>query len=448
MSCGFERQLLILLATLLPASSSFAQDSGSTPAAEKPAAEAVERDWNFRWDNRPSLRYGDLLRIDIRARFVSDMRRPDAAFIDNDTSRFDIARRRIGVEGEIGNVADFQIERELADRRPWRDVYVNYRGLDRVELQAGQFKLPFGLDENTSSTNLDFVYRSRAARLSPGRDPGLMAHGRVGGEARIVRYEAGAFTQDGDNGRSNDLPRPSGGWTTAGRLLVQPLRSSTSVFEDFQAGVAFTSSDVQSGIADLRGPSALREPFFRPEFAVQGMRRRVGLEMRWRPGPFSVQSELARMSSERHGQSVEDLDLPSLTASAWYAHGTWVVTGEKKTGGADEPNRPLFNGGFGSVELAARVEGVRFSSAGVGPPFDLAQGRPTTGPRAETILPHRDSAITLGVNWSPNRWIRVQGNLIRDTISIPTGEAPLSGPLVDGPSSSFWSRVVRFRFAL
>ncbi len=231
------------------------------------------------------------------------MRRPDAAFIDNDTSRFDIARRRIGVEGEIGNVADFQIEREFADRRPWRDVYLNYRGLDRVQLQAGQFKLPFGLDENTSSTNLDFVYRSRAARLSPGRDPGLMAHGRVG----VVRYEAGAFTQDGDNGRAGALPRPSGGWTTAGRLLVQPLRSSTSVFEDFQAGVAYTSSDVRSGIADLRGPSALRDPFFRPEFAVQGMRRRVGLETRWRPGPFSVQSELVRMSSERLGQSVEDL---------------------------------------------------------------------------------------------------------------------------------------------
>ena len=441
--CRFAGQLLILLAVLLPASSSFAQDSGSSPA-EKPAAQAADRDWDFRWDNRPSVRYGDLLRIDVRARLVSDMRRPDAAFVDNDTSRFDIARRRIGVEGEIGDVADFQIERDFADRRRWRDVYVNYRGLDHVELQAGQFKLPFGLDENTSSTNLDFVYRSRAARLSPGRDPGLMAHGRVG----VVRYEAGAFTQDGDNGRAGGLPRPSGGWTPAGRLLVQPLRSSTSVFEDVQAGVAYTSSDVQSGIADLRGPSALRDPFFRPEFAVQGTRRRVGLEMRWRPGPFLVQSELVRMTSERLGQSVEDLDLPSLTASAWYVHGTWVVTGEKKTAGADEPKRPLFEGGYGSLEFAARIEGVRFSSAGVGPSFDVAQGRPTTGPRAETILPHRDGAITFGVNWSPNRWIRVQGNLIRDTISIPTGEAPISGPLVDGPSSSFWSRVVRFRFAL
>jgi phosphate-selective porin len=121
-------------------------------------------------------------------------------------------------------------------------------------------------------------------------------------------------------------------------------------------------------------------------------------------------------------------------------HGTWVVTGEEKTRGADEPKRPLFDGGFGSLEFAARLEGVRFSSAGAGPP--------STGPRAETILPHRDGALTLGINWSPNRWMRVQGNLVRDTISVPTGEVPLSGPLVDGPTSAFWSRVVRFRFAL
>jgi phosphate-selective porin OprO/OprP len=423
--CIHKGQLLATLLSGLLASSSFAQDVAG-PADDANSATTAEHNWNLRWNNRPSVRYGDLLRIDVRARLVSDVRRPDAALTGSDTSRFDIARRRIGVEGEIADVADFQIEREFADRRPWRDVYVNYRGLDRVELQAGQFKLPFGLDENTSSTNLDFVYRSRAARLSPGRDPGVMVHGRVG----VVRYAAGAFTQDGDNGRAGGAARLSASWTTAGRLLVQPFRSSTSVFEDLQAGVAYTSSDVRDGVADLRGPNTLREPFFRPEFAVQGARRRVGLELRWRPGPFSVQSELVRLTSERLGQGIDDLDLPVLAAVAWYMHGTWVVTGEKKTAGADDPERPLFNG----------VEGVRFSSSGTGPP--------STGPRAETILPHREGAITLGVNWSPNRWIRVQGNLTRDTISIPTGPVPLSGPLVDGPTSAFWSRVVRFRFAL
>jgi phosphate-selective porin OprO/OprP len=397
---------------------------------------AQDNKWKFSWENRPAVTYGELIRIDFRGRLVGDIRRSDPPLQQTDTSRFDIARRRIGVSGVVADVVDFQIERELADKGGWRDVYADYRRMDGLNLQAGHFKLPFGLDENTSSTNLDFVYRSRAAALSPGRDPGVMAHGRV----RTFRYAGGVFMRDGDNGRGNIAPPASTSMTAAGRLIVQPLRSSKSRFEDFQAGVAFTTSDVRAGVTDLEGPTHLREPFFRPEFAVQGRRQRTGVEMRWRPGPFSIQSELVRLTSERRGQSIDDTDLPPLTARTWYAHGTWVLTGEKKTKGADEPKRPLFAGGFGAVELAARVEAIHFSSIGAGPP--------TTGPRAETILPHRDRAVTLGVNWSPNRWMRVQANLIRDTMTIPTGEAPRSGPLVDGPSSSFWSRVVRFRFVL
>ena len=160
------------------------------PTAEQTSATAAERRLEYSDGTTVPRCATATSSVSMSARaWSATCGRPDAALTDNDTSRFDIARRRIGVEGEIADVADFQIEREFADRRPWRDVYVNYRGLDRVELQAGQFKLPFGLDENTSSTNLDFVYRSRAARLSPGRDPGLMAHGRVG----VVRYEAGAI---------------------------------------------------------------------------------------------------------------------------------------------------------------------------------------------------------------------------------------------------------------
>jgi phosphate-selective porin len=222
------------------------------------------------------------------------------------------------------------------------------------------------------------------------------------------------------------MPTPPVSPAFAGRVIVQPRRGSESVFEDFQVGAAFTSSDVNESVADLRSPTASGNTFERPEFAVQGSRRRAGVEMRWRPGPFGVQSEWIRLSSERLGQSVDNTDLPPLDASAWYVQGTWLLTGEKKAEGADEPERPLFDGGFGSVELAARVEAIRFSSDGTG----LA----SIGPRADTVLPHQDRALTLGVNWSPNRWVRVQANLVRDTLSEP--------------SASFWSRVVRFRVAM
>ncbi len=434
-----NRKALVSVAVMLVLPQlSFAQEAPPQQADDHASATNSERVWKFSWDNRPSLRYGDLLRIDFRARLTGDLRRSEASLRDTDTSRFDIARRRIGVSGEIGGVADFQVERELAHARPWRDVYVDYHRFNGVRIQAGQFKLPFGLDENTSSANLDFVYRSRAAELSPGRDPGVMVHGRAG----VLRYEAGMFAHDGDNARGNDTVRVSGGRTAAGRLLVQPFRSSTSLLlKDLQAGIAYTSSRVSAGIADLRVDTALGQPFFRPGLAVQGTRSRAGVEMRWRPGPFSVQSEFVRLTSERRGQSIDETDLPPLRADAWYAQGGWVVTGERKAkGGADEPRRPLFRGGAGAVELAARIEAVRLSSSG--------PGLPSTGPRAEAILPYRDRVLTLGVNWSPNRWVRVQANLVRDRLSMPTAGDFAGGALPERAASSFWSRVVRFRFAM
>ena len=112
---------------------------------------------------------------------------------------------------------------ELEGENAWRDVYANYQQFDFVQVQGGKFKLPFSLDENTSPTNLDFVYRSLAARvLAPGRDRGVMVHGRV--LDRMVRYELGIFDQDGRNARSQNPERVYGERTLAGRLVVQPFR--------------------------------------------------------------------------------------------------------------------------------------------------------------------------------------------------------------------------------
>src|SRR5687767_145683 len=54
----------------------------------------------FRWGDHPSLRVGDMLRIDFRARFQGDLRGSDAD-LEEDDSEVDIARRRIGIDGEV-----------------------------------------------------------------------------------------------------------------------------------------------------------------------------------------------------------------------------------------------------------------------------------------------------------------------------------------------------------
>ena len=205
--------------------------------SEKPADKAAEPqasdkktdgDWGFRWDGRPSLHLGEGTRVDFRVRLQSDIWHSDATLsldddsdgADNDLNA-DVARRRIGIEGEILNIFDYQVERELtANRDPWRDVYLNYKQYGFAEVMAGKFKVPFSLDENTSSTNLDFVNRSRIATLlAPGRDIGVMVHGRFLTRG-ILRYELGLFNEDGSNAaeerhrvraRRSDSGRPPAG---------------------------------------------------------------------------------------------------------------------------------------------------------------------------------------------------------------------------------------------
>ena len=310
---------------------------------------------------------------------------------------------------------------------------MNYKQYGFAQVQVGKFKVPFSLDENTSPTNLDFVYRSRiAALLAPGRDRGAMVHGRVLRRG-VLRYELGAFREDGSNARTFDTDRVHGDRTLAGRVLVQPFRSTKSLASDLAIGVAFTTSDLPEGFSDLRGRTELDESFYRPTFLVNGQRRRIGFEARWRPGPFSIKSEYIRLTDERLGQSVDDTDLSPFVAAGWYVSGTWALTGEKKADGLDTPRRPLFQGGFGAIELAARVERIRFGSVD-----DVLA---SDSPRAEVILGSSDRAYTFGVNWYANRWIKIQANLVRNTIAFPDQSASPS-------PAAFWSRLVRFQFSM
>jgi phosphate-selective porin OprO and OprP len=392
---------------------------------------AASKDRGFSWEDHPRLDFGRGTWIDFRARVQADLRKSEAAL--GDPSAFDVARRRVGVEGRIAGVADYQIEYEISSDDPWRDVYVNCRHFTPLQVQAGKFKLPFSLDENTSATNLDFVYRSRAAtQLAPGRDRGVMAHGRV--LTGVLQYEAGFFNHDGRNARTNNPEHVFGGTTGAGRATVQPFRSSKSHLSDLQLGVAFTGSDVPEGIAALRGRTALDAPFFPSDLWVRGRRQRVGLEARWRPGPFSVKAEYIRVQSERRGQSVEDADLSPFVGEGWYVSGTWLATGERKSSGADNPRRPLFRGGFGALEFAVRLEALRFGSTS-------NDGVPSKSPRAEVVLGNRDRAATVGFSWYPYRGIKIQGNVIREELTDPG-----RGPLPSQPG--FWSQVLRVQLTL
>ena len=402
-------------------------------AAKKPKKEYPQ----FRFDDHPSIHFAKGTRIDFRARVQEDIKKSDAPTVGTtEASTIDLAKREVGISGEIRNAVGFQVERVVTSTHDaWRDVYVEFKYFDFARVRGGKFKLPFSLDENTGARSRDFVFRSLAAtQLAPGRDRGVMVHGRV--LKKVLGYEAGVFDHDGANARTNNPVKVFGGQTTAARVTVEPLRNRAGSIGGLSIGAAFTQSTVPEGVAGLRGQTVFQQDFFSAHtFIVNGNRRRVGLEFQATPGPASIKAEWIRAETQRLGESVEDKDLSPIVGEGWYVSGSYAITGERKADGLDKPKKPLFPGlGYGAIEIAGRVESLRFHSGSAGEPGSRS-------PRAETVLANRDQVTTFGVNWYVNHWVKIQANFIREKLDDPT-----QGPLPSKPS--FTSKVIRFMFTL
>jgi phosphate-selective porin len=109
-----------------------------------------------------------------------------------------------------------------------------------------------------------------------------------------------------------------------------------------------------------------------------------------------------------------------------------VLTGERKEDGV-KPRKPLLQGGFGAVEVGVRYESLTFET----PDPD---GPPSFSRRSPTVMPNRERALTIGVNWYLNRWGKVQVNGIRESF-----DDPARSPMPE--RSSFWSVVCGLQFA-
>ena len=386
----------------------------------------------FRWRNRPSIQLGDV-RLDIRFKTQLDWRVFDPE-VEEDL--FDRRSLRGGINGEIGNHFEFQIERDLDPDGVWRDVFARWRTFRQFEVTGGRFKVPFGHEELISFSDVDFAYRALVSTtVPPARDTGVMVSGRF--FRRGLTYEAGVFDDDGDNGRLQEpqfsvTGNPETiGPSFAGRVTATPFRPLGETFRNLRLGFAYGLVDVPEGLNSFRGETVYGKEFFEPVY-VNGRRTRIGTEVVYNSGPVGLAAEWMRGQEQRRNQGLGDDDLSDMRTTGWYLSGTWLLTGEEKEG-FNNPRRSLFAGGFGALEVGARIETLTFESVDKsGPAF--------RNPRAAHILPNSDDVLTLGVNWFVNRWVRVTVNAIREEFE-DADRTPVPG------ITTFWSGVGRLQLA-
>ena len=409
---------------------------GPLPAPPPPrsVAQLPAADLEFRWRDHPQIRTGRSFRLDFIGKFQWDARDPgdDPSDFDN----YEIHRARIGIEGEFFNRVQFAVERELTEREvadpntrqksAWKDVYVDANISDAVQVRAGKFKIPFGLEQLTGISNLDFVYRSLSASyLAPARDVGVAVHGRL--FDRRVNYWAGMFRQDGENARSSKIDGADE--TFAVRVTGTPFRSAAVKKTEISGAFTVSALDNESVLPNgLRGRTVMSQyEFYEPVF-VKGQRRRYEIDADWSAGPVGARAEYTHMLDSRERQGLADQDLADARGRGWYVSGTWVLTGEEK----ERPVKPKRK--VGAIEAVARYDRLWFDSAGGEPP-------PLRNPRADAILSNGDKVLSLGINWYITRWVKLQFQTMREQLSDPE-----RSPVPDG--EAFWSPVFRFQVGI
>ena len=411
-----------------------------------PEADPEKTGVRFEWKQHPSMRIGDLFRIDLEAKLQEDGHWSYGVVKGMNTWEFH--RNRFGVKGYLTKHVEYEVEHEFTEKEltekdilvgitpssQWKDVYVNFTYVKNAQVQIGKFKVPFGLDELTGVTHNDFVYRSLGAvYLAPARDIGAQVHGSIWKHG--FGYAAGVFQHDGDNARSKKIQ--GGDATFAARVTADVFRKLTSSPLGLaEVGLSYALSALSDDSFQpngLRGRTVMTQDNFYDNVFVKGHRRRWGADLDWSAGPGSLRAEYTSVSDDRLGQGIGSEDLPDARGRSWYVSGTWVLTGEDKKRPL-KVAQPFAQGGIGAIELAARFERLGFDSA-------AGNEQPFRNSRAETIFPTADHALTLGVNWTLNRFAKFQFNGIREQLSDSQ-----RNPVANG--AAFWSRVIRLQFVL
>lgn len=155
-------------------------------------------------------------------------------FEENKYNTFDIRRARLDLKGNVHNdKIGFRLHADFAGTPKILDVMMSYSFNKFFKITFGEYKLPFSLENNTSSNVLISINRSQVveAMVARSRDPngnhngrdiGLQLSGAVEAgekEFNIIEYAVGVFNGEGINNLDENQAKDF-----SGRVVVQPLK--------------------------------------------------------------------------------------------------------------------------------------------------------------------------------------------------------------------------------
>lgn len=221
---------------------------------------------------------------------------------ETDENDFDLRRGRVYAKGNIAKNWAFKTQFNT-NGGGVEDLYLRYTGFGKgANITIGNQKMPFGLEELTSSKDISILERSAITeRYAVGRAEGVQLHGKAGGNST---YAIGVFTDDEKDADIGFAAR----YTTA-------FKGENSLVH---LGIAYK---------DINEDSAL------------------GIEGAFVSGPFHVQAEYV------DGEEGTNDDL-----SGYYLQAGYILTGESRPYKGGKFKRVKPEGKGGAWELVARYE--------------------------------------------------------------------------------------------
>lgn len=294
-----------------------------------------------------------------------------------------------------------------------QDAYLNYRYSPELQLQAGKFKSPVGLEQLQPDPWLFFNERSLATDLVPNRDVGVELHGDLFGGA--IGYAAGIFDGAPDYNGTTFNTDSDNDKAFAGRIFIQPWKTTdVDLLRGLGAGVGGSYESDRNGASGLTPGYTTdgQQKFFTYTNGVvaNGQHWRISPQGYYYYGPIGILGEYVISDQDvRNGSALADLQ-----NRAWEISASWMLTGEDASYGGVLPRHP-FNpagGGWGAWQLVGRYEELNIDRTAF-PTF-----------ASSTASASSAHAWSAGVNWYLNRNIRVNASFSHTVFHGYTGAAP------------------------
>jgi phosphate-selective porin OprO/OprP len=272
-------------------------------------------------------------------------------------------RARVYASGSLHTHVQFKFRFDFAASNPPRlqDAFVSFVRLPipTLEITAGRFKAPLGLDGYTGSDDTVFLERSLlTTTFLPSRNTGFLIHGQS--KHLGIRWSVGALQPETDDLslKNTDQLGYSGRFSAAFRTGAQKKTL-------LHLGLDFWRRNVADTIELASRPESHIAPKFVDTGEVASDHLDIGdLEAGLQRGPLTLQSELALTH-------VRTTDQGDLRFPAFYVQASYFLTGETRPYNGEyvfsrpRPKRELGKEGGGALELGFRFSHVDLDESSV-----------------------------------------------------------------------------------